>query len=777
MTRRSMMQRTALAVVSLLGGLLPLRTRADPVSPEEILRLKVEDAVAELYSIWGADWQQFTGLFGDVCRLDPVFAARVFNGLWTMDRTNHSDNGTWAETWEDRFAMFGYALSRGGVTAAQLRAVLSARATTGEYVISASTAAEFLFNWARADGGQMPWKDAIRPLVGTGRSRDILAELNLRWGNRRTVTQWRAATVGSANWREFFEPLETLETVPLNNVVLVFRRDFETLLAQAVLSDEEKAVWRRLWSEADHGAPLRDQFFLSLVRALKDQDPVVRQGAVEVLEESVRQQIVTPDSAIDLTVARTEAQGQALLAITSEPFTRAALLSQQRDEAFLATVALSVDPVKGTVLNRQLSDVELAAIVGTGLTESWYRRLSDREERAYYIRRILAIDTTNERPYIATGTAHHMNFICTDFSMQLWMNGRGMTFRNWQFQGLLLGERSPEFSYGLPIHVVRVWQEHMDHAIDAFFIGDDIRNDDQRRDRANWLIAEPATDEIPQPMELNVTGPVYGVLPYQGHLQIGPWYDGSDVFSGRVNPVMIWDIVAPDGLVLGQDQGDGAPITVKISTGRSDERVTLTMIRQDSRVKEVRVFRSSDLGGTWSAPETVLLKGEVTFWTDVRQPSGFYRIECDLPGSFEPVTSSVGVGKNAVYRAAVRVARGGAGPKPDPTGTYSGRTLSEPQEKARQEEVANLPELLRDDAGTVAPRSILALALEGVPVNDTDLIRRLNELFAADAVRAGPHQLWARFAARGLGDVAVVNVNGVVAGRRSGGAPRRVRGP
>lgn len=516
-----------------------------------IVGMKIDDAFEVMLFLFLDDWKLFSETFGALCEEDAVFSARLFEELLNAEMGPIGGFGPEYRSWEEQFVMMSYALPRGGVTYEELSLLLSAKDDNDEYIVSTDTAVSFFFNWVRADGGQTSWAKAVAPFIGCNRAGELLPELHEKWTDRRTVTQWRIVDIfGEENlsWRQFFEDSEESTLGDSSNRILVFKSSFEELIEQSDISETKKELLFDIWQDSCKGDPLKDQFFISLIGIIQEKDNPLKDTASEVLDECINLNIVSLDPAVDLTRERTEFQWKQVALTADTSFTRAAALSQINDEEFLFNYVFKEEALKGYVFDRGISDVEFAGILTTGLTQNWYDRLDNKEERKFYIQKIIVVDTTNFKPYISTGSSRRMNYICIDFSFQLWMNGTGgdVTVDAPDF---LERNSVPCYSYGLPIHTVDVEHTHIDHAINVVFVGDDINDIVQVQDWGNWVFIEPATDEVPEPIKLEARGPVYGILPYGADIEIAPATEPLNAFVTTYELLIIFHLDENNGFI------------------------------------------------------------------------------------------------------------------------------------------------------------------------------------------------------------------------------------
>ncbi|RKY41904.1 MAG: hypothetical protein DRP81_08050, partial [Candidatus Omnitrophota bacterium] len=342
--------------------------------------------------------------------------------------------------WEERFFMINILLFRRGMTLDQISLLLSAKDDEGNYIISTDKAVDFFHNWSRSDGGQRPWDKAIVVFIECGRAGELLSKMDEMFDGER-------------------EKNEVIDWLP----------------------------------------SLKRQFFLSLI-------DVIQSGnfpdAKEVLNECIKQGIFSLDPDVDLTITRTEDEWKQIALNSNNEYTRAAALSQITDEAWLKDYVFNIDSQKGLVFDLNVSDIEFAAILRTGQTSSWYAQLTDKNERRYYITKILEADTTDVKPYIWSGEADKWwSFMCWDFTAQLYMNGRGFgsEFKYSQEVFENYGFNVPQEPYNIPIYCV--YFEYGDgsygHMVNAVFIGDDINDPTQVKNWDNWVFIDPITDGTP----------------------------------------------------------------------------------------------------------------------------------------------------------------------------------------------------------------------------------------------------------------------------------------
>jgi len=262
--------------------------------------------------------------------------------------------------------------------------------------------------------------------------------------------------------------------------------------------------------------PMKNQIFLSLVDVTQKGDAP---GSQAFLNSCVEQEIFELDPEVDLTESQTEDEWKKIALSSDSEWTRAAALSQIEDKNWFKTYVFDTDSKKGLVFDRDVSDTEFAAILRTGETSSWYGQLTDKEERKYYIRKVLVADTTDSKVY------KYATFTCLSFAVQLHMNGLGFrdefigNIENWEYSGYTI----PKNPYGISIHFVGVVSSSFGHALNAVFIGDNIDDPEQTKIWDNWLFIEPTNDRNPAPgnwdMPLNTTTKIYPsgggfIIPY-----------------------------------------------------------------------------------------------------------------------------------------------------------------------------------------------------------------------------------------------------------------------
>ena len=258
-----------------------------------------------------------------------------------------------------------------------------------------------------------------------------------------------------------------------------------------------------------YNEPMQNQFFLSLIDVTQNAD---NPKAIGLLNECFKEEIFELDPEVDLTESQTEDEWKKIALSSDSEWTRAAALSQIGDENWLKTYVFDIDKDGRLVFDRQVSDIEFAAIIRTGKTSTWYGQLTDKEERKYYIRKVLVADTTDLKPFIPSNfLGDELSFVCQDFASQLSMNSLGFTDKfvgepeDWEHASYNI----PQKPYGLPTFFVTVncvneecpeiWHSAIwpvTHAINAIFIGDNINEPWQNTNWDNWIFIEPQTDTV-----------------------------------------------------------------------------------------------------------------------------------------------------------------------------------------------------------------------------------------------------------------------------------------
>ncbi|MBU1086289.1 MAG: hypothetical protein KKD05_02090 [Candidatus Omnitrophica bacterium] len=506
------------------------------INAQSLIYMSQSDAFTYMFGLFIDDWRLFSRTFGAAAKNDPIFTAQLFNNFLNREIVPSEDYYSLEfKSWEEKFAAMSYALPRGGITLEEITLLLSAQSELG-YIVDTQHAASFFYNWLIADSGQSCADKAIVPFIMCGRAQELFLPLEEKWVEKRIVTQWKVARIFGLednSWEQFFKEQNIEEISPANNNTLVFNNDFSELLNNADLSFEKEMLLRNLWDNSYYGNPLKDQFFIKLIKIIHQNDCDMSIPAIEALNFAINLEVFPADKQYDLTLPRSEEEWKDIALSSDNAFTRACALGNIDDEQFLFNFTFSASD-QGYMLNDALSNVEFGMILTSLLTENWYSTITDKETRKKYITKLLNFDTNNTKPYIATGRVRGTNYICIDFSLQLWMNGTGIDYLSTTPYPaeLLCGLVPPGFSYGIPIRTVDLEYIFVDHAINAIFIGTDENDPSQIQLFNNWVIIEPATDEIPRFMNLDFKGPVYGILPENSYLQIGSALNPMDVFNG-----------------------------------------------------------------------------------------------------------------------------------------------------------------------------------------------------------------------------------------------------
>ena len=380
------------------------------------------------------DGQAFSRTFGELCDSDVTLAADSFNSNFGIAEPNISD----PTKPNDKTPTMYILLPQAGMTSQQLNRLLSTRGEGGEYLLPDEKTVEFFVGWTRQMGGESPWDEAIIPFVNSGRGEELL------------------------------EPLVA---------------GYESLNSSISIPVEE-------WMSK----PMEEQLFLSLVDVIQEDGTP---EASEILNKGIEKEIFELDPEVDLSIMREEEEWKMIASNPSTTeFTRAAALSQIEDEEWLKAYVFDTDKDEGLSFDRDISDVEFAAIIRTGQTSSWYDQLTDEEEKIYYFQRILAADTTDLKQYFNSSEKLNMVFDCSNFSVQLHMNGIGFDEHfvgepeEFEYHGYTI----PQNPYGLPIAMVALYTESMAHAINALFIGNNSDSLKELTNTDNWIFAEPQLD-------------------------------------------------------------------------------------------------------------------------------------------------------------------------------------------------------------------------------------------------------------------------------------------
>jgi len=346
------------------------------------------------------------------------------------------------------------------MTTDEIGLLISAKGSDGKFVLSDSQVIDFFCTWTKQRGGTNPWDGAaITALIHSPRAQQLFNQI-------------------------FSYPASL----------------FKDGLTNPGLSQGDLVK-------------MQSQLLLSLFTAVQSGAGADKASAVKLLNDNAATLGIDKDAG--LTASHTQDEWKAIASNGNlSSATRACALSQITDEAYLYNYMFKTDSSGTPSINQNVTSLEFAGIVRTGLTAKWYGTLKNKDDRTAYVKLILAVDTTNLKKYIFSdglcGAVNSLNqgqlaykdsFVCGDFALQFLMNSIGtagngnVTIDSNLGAAENIGYTVPTINYGIPANVVLIQTANGGgHVINAVFVGDDPSNAAQQADSSNWMFIEPQAD-------------------------------------------------------------------------------------------------------------------------------------------------------------------------------------------------------------------------------------------------------------------------------------------